>query len=38
MFHALANDLAMHIAASNPRYVSKSDVPVEELEREKYLP
>ncbi|MEK7623584.1 MAG: translation elongation factor Ts [Patescibacteria group bacterium] len=36
-FHALANDLAMHIAASNPRYVSKSDVPVEELEREKNI-
>lgn len=33
-FVALAHDLALHIAASAPRYVSKDEVSAEELERE----
>ncbi|MBV8784859.1 MAG: elongation factor Ts [Gammaproteobacteria bacterium] len=32
---ALAHDLAMHVAASNPRYRSASDVPAEVLEKER---
>jgi elongation factor Ts len=33
-FIALAHDLALHIAASAPRYLSKEDVPQEDLDRE----
>ncbi|MEZ4511222.1 MAG: translation elongation factor Ts [Chloroflexota bacterium] len=33
-FIALAHDLALHIAASAPRYISKDEVAQEELERE----
>ncbi len=31
----LAGDIAMHIAAANPRYLDSSEVPSEELEKEK---
>ncbi len=31
----LARDIAMHIAASNPKYMSPEDVPSEEIEKEK---
>lgn len=31
----LARDLAMHVAASNPRFLSAADVPAEELARER---
>ena len=34
-FRALAYDLAMHIAAEQPRYLEPEDVPEEEVEREK---
>lgn len=34
-FRALANDLAMHIAAAAPRYLSRDEVSAEELDREK---
>ena len=34
-FRALVNDIAMHIAAANPLYVSREDIPVDVLEREK---
>ncbi|MCR4311943.1 MAG: translation elongation factor Ts [Candidatus Uhrbacteria bacterium] len=34
-FVELGNDLAMHIAASAPQYVSRDQVPVELVEREK---
>ena len=30
-----AKDIAMHIAAVNPKYVDRNDVPEEEVEREK---
>lgn len=33
-FIALAHDLALHIAASAPRYLAKEDVPQEDLDRE----
>ncbi len=33
-FRQLAHDLALHIAASNPRYLSREDVPQEDLDRE----
>lgn len=33
-FRELAHDLALHIAASSPRYLNVDDVPAEELERE----
>jgi elongation factor Ts len=33
-FRALAHDLALHIAAMHPRYLSPEDVPQEELDRE----
>jgi elongation factor Ts len=38
-FQGLVHDLAMHVAAANPRYVRREDVPAEELakEREIYL-
>lgn len=34
-FKTLVNDIALHIAASNPKYLSRADVPVFELEKEK---
>ena len=34
-FQTLANDIAMHIAAMDPQYVSKGDIPEDVLEREK---
>ncbi len=36
-FAALCKDIAMHIAASAPLYVSREDVPKEELEKEKKI-
>lgn len=36
-FKVLANDLALHIAASAPVYVAVADVPAEVVEREKEL-
>lgn len=33
-FRALATDIAMHIAAAGPRYLTRAEVPSEELERE----
>jgi elongation factor Ts len=36
-FQNLVKDLAMHIAAANPRYVRRDDVPAEELEKEKSI-
>src|SRR5258708_10023826 len=33
-FQELLRDIAMHIAATDPRYVRKEDVPTEDLERE----
>ena len=33
-FRELAHNLALHIAASSPRYLKAEDVPTEELERE----
>lgn len=34
-FHALVKDLAMHIAAADPRYGRREDVPADALEKEK---
>lgn len=34
-FKMLVNDIAMHIAAAAPRYLSRADVPAEHLEMEK---
>ena len=34
-FHTLAHDIAMHVAATNPRFVSRDQVPAEELEHER---
>jgi elongation factor Ts len=36
-FKELAKDVAMHIAAANPRYLTREDVPQEVLEREKEI-
>lgn len=36
-FKALAKDIAMHIAAANPSYVSPQDVPQDVIEREKEI-
>jgi len=36
-FQALAKDIAMHIAASNPRYVRFEEIPEDALEREKEI-
>ena len=33
----LARDIAMHVAAMNPQYVSEADVPAETLERERRI-
>jgi elongation factor Ts len=34
---ALAQDLAMHVAASNPQYVSAADVPADVLAKEREI-
>jgi elongation factor Ts len=36
-FRALARDLAIHIAATNPRWISREDVPAELIEQEREL-
>lgn len=36
-FKTLAKDIAMHIAASSPLYVSKEDVPADVIEKEKAI-
>jgi elongation factor Ts len=36
-FQNIVRDLAMHIAAANPRYVRRDDVPAEELAKEKEI-
>src|SRR6188768_3808031 len=36
-FQAIVKDLAMHIAAANPRYVRRDEVPEEELQKEKEI-
>lgn len=36
-FKALAKEIALHIAASNPLYISSEDVPVEVIEKEKEI-
>lgn len=36
-FKELVKNIAMHIAASNPKYISSEDVPPEELEQEKEI-
>ncbi len=36
-FQALVKDVAMHIAAANPQYLRREDVPAEEIIREKEI-
>jgi len=36
-FQALAKDIAMHVAASNPTYLKPEEIPEEALEREKEI-
>lgn len=36
-FRQLAKDIAMQIAASNPQYISREDIPQEVIEREKEI-
>ena len=36
-FKSFVRDIAMHIAASNPKYVSREQVPQEELDKEKEI-
>lgn len=36
-FVALTRDIAMHIAAANPQFVSRADVPAEAVEKEKAI-
>ena len=36
-FQALAKEIAMHIAAANPLYVKREDIPAEVLEKEKEI-
>lgn len=36
-FRALVKDIAMHIAAANPRYLSRDDVPAEVIEKEREI-
>ena len=36
-FHTMAKDLAMHVAASNPRYVRPEEISAADLEREKEI-
>ena len=37
MFKAIVHDIALHIAASNPSYVSKEEVPADVIEKEKAI-
>ena len=37
IFHELAHNLAMHIAAYNPKYIRREDVPASEIESEKEI-
>src|SRR5690554_3828028 len=36
-FHELARDIAMHIAASKPEYVSRDEIPTEVLDHERAI-
>lgn len=36
-FQAFVKDIAMHIAASNPKYISREEVPEEEVLHEKHI-
>src|SRR5690625_1136685 len=36
-FKEFVKDMAMQVAAANPKYVSKEDVPAEEVEKEKEI-
>ncbi len=36
-FKSFVRDIAMHIAASNPKYVSREEIPQEELDKEKEI-
>ncbi len=36
-FHQLAKDIALHIAAANPQYISKDDVPQDVIEKEREI-
>jgi elongation factor Ts len=36
-FQTLVKDIAMHIAAANPKYARREDVPAEELDKEKEI-
>jgi elongation factor Ts len=36
-FQGLVRDIAMQVAASNPRYVSRQDVPEEEVAKERHI-
>ena len=36
-FQEFARDIALHVAAANPQYVSEDEVPVEEREREQHI-
>lgn len=36
-FHNLAHDIAMHIAAANPRFVSRAQVSSEDMEHERHV-
>jgi len=36
-FRAFVRDIAMHIAASNPQYISREDVPADVIEKEKEI-
>src|SRR5262245_55842375 len=36
-FQALVRDIAMHIAASNPQYIARQDVPSEATEKERQI-
>lgn len=36
-FRQLAKDIAMHIVASNPQYISKDDIPQEVIEKEREI-
>lgn len=37
MFKAIVHDIALHIAAANPSYVAKEDVPADVIEKEKAI-
>ena len=36
-FRALAKEIAMHVAAASPRWISRDEVPVDEVEKEKEI-